>query len=556
MTTIVDDCETGSGNNMCKAPGTFEAEAHREHDAEVEIEYSGTPEVEPSDDEPIKFKFNFRRLWKFCGPGWLMSLAYLDPGNLESDLQQGAYTNLTLIWVLWWATVMGLFLQEMSARIGIVTGKDLAQCVRTEYPRWLNYIIYFMMELAVIGSDIQEVVGTGIALYLLSNGAIPVWAGCLITGMDSFTFLAVQYLGVRYLEAFIFLLIATMTGCFFVNWGNTQGNPDALFLGWVVPTSQSWAVQQAVGTIGAVIMPHNLYLHSGLVLSRKIDRKSVTKMNDAIWYGRIEAAIALLVSFFINLAIVAVNAELFFNSECAQSADGPLACMDKRAYVDAGFGSVGNGSQTCVLPRPSVDGSPGMTGVCADFGLQSTAFALKYALGGYALYMWAVGVFAAGQSATMVCTYAGQIIMGGCLQLSMKPWMRVCITRAVALGPAIAVACGTYNNQVLFNNINQYLNILQSVQLPFAMLPVLHFAAQKKLMGRFTSGAGWSIATNLMALSVIGVSVYLIYLFIADWDKWPTVLVCLYGVFYFFLCYKMVEVDLVWAVNFVRGCSE
>eukprot|EP00966_Prymnesium_polylepis_P312556 7222736-Prymnesium_polylepis.1 len=187
-------------------------EIHREHDAEVDVESDDEEQAERImlPDEPLEFKFSWRKLWRFAGPGWLMSLAYLDPGNLESDLQEGAYTGYRIVWVLWWATVMGLILQEMSARIGIVTGRDLAQTVRAGYPRWLNYVIYVNMEIAVIAADIQEVVGTGVAIYLLSNKHIPVYVGCIITACDTLTFLAIQYLGVRYLEAFICILISTM----------------------------------------------------------------------------------------------------------------------------------------------------------------------------------------------------------------------------------------------------------------------------------------------------------------------------------------------------------
>tara|TARA_B110001452_G_scaffold197469_1_gene167391 strand:+ start:1102 stop:1836 length:735 start_codon:yes stop_codon:yes gene_type:complete len=166
---------------------------HRNNDEEVDVSVDGDAEEAPEDPESIPaFHFSWRKLFKFMGPGWLMSLAYLDPGNLESDLQQGAYTGMQLLWVLFWATVMGLVLQCLSARLGVVTGRDLAQTVKQEYPPWLNYVIYVMMEIAVIGSDIQEVVGSAIAITLLSQGAIPVWAGCIITGLDTFTFLAVH----------------------------------------------------------------------------------------------------------------------------------------------------------------------------------------------------------------------------------------------------------------------------------------------------------------------------------------------------------------------------
>lgn len=171
---------------------------HRDNDGEVDV--CDEEALDADSSGPLRFRFSWRRLWRFTGPAWLMSLAYLDPGNLEGDLQQGAYTGVRLVWVLWWATVMGLLLQEMSARIAIVTGRDLAQLVREHYPRWLNYTIYAMMEIAVIGSDIQEVVGSAIALNLLSNQAIPVWAGCIITGLDTLTFLAVQVRRIRCME--------------------------------------------------------------------------------------------------------------------------------------------------------------------------------------------------------------------------------------------------------------------------------------------------------------------------------------------------------------------
>lgn len=304
----------------------------------------------PHADSPLVFHFSWRKLWRFAGPGWLMSLAYIDPGNLESNVQQGAYTRFDLVWVLWWATFTGLVLQEMSARLGLVTGRDLAQTVKAEYPVWISRIVYISMELAVVGSDVQEVVGSGIAFNLLSFGVLPVWVGCLITALDTFTFLAVGYLGVRYLEALICLFIAVMyahalhmprtwhrrcsmfhiwhrscptprtlhtaprghcrkrlsarnalagpaanrrpplpppalcvchklrcvvcvvhrCAAFWKNWAETGIEMPPLLHGWAFPSMPSYGFTQAIGTLGAVIMPHNLYLHSGLVLSRKV----------------------------------------------------------------------------------------------------------------------------------------------------------------------------------------------------------------------------------------------------------------------------------------------
>eukprot|EP00746_Dinoflagellata_sp_MGD_P090941 gnl/MRDRNA2_/MRDRNA2_35962_c0_seq1.p1 gnl/MRDRNA2_/MRDRNA2_35962_c0~~gnl/MRDRNA2_/MRDRNA2_35962_c0_seq1.p1 ORF type:complete len:540 (+),score=52.27 gnl/MRDRNA2_/MRDRNA2_35962_c0_seq1:140-1759(+) len=511
-------------------------------DGEVDVDTdSNVNLVAEEQSGKLRFRFTWRKLLKFMGPGWLMSLAYLDPGNLESDLQTGAYTGYELVWVLWWATFMGLVLQEISARIGVVTGRDLAQLVKAEYATWLTRTIYVNMEIAVIASDIQEVVGSGIAIYILSSGRIPVWVGCIITGLDTFTFLAVHYFGVRYLEALICALIATMTGCFFVNWAETSTDSGALFHGWVVPTLKTYATTQAVGTIGAVIMPHNLYLHSGLVLSRKIERTSPYRVNEAIKYNAIETSLALLVSFFINLGILAVNANNFYSPTCAEHPQGPYACLSIAAFDASGDTGHGQGAP-CMLPT-------GEAGKCGQIGLNSEANALKYGLGHAAIYTWAIGLLAAGQAATMTCTYAGQVIMGGCLDIQLAPWKRVAFTRAIALGPSIAVAATTISDSGLYNNINEYLNVLQSVQLPFAMLPLLHFSAQKALMGRFRSSPCFMFINICLALVVMSINMYLIYQFLEDKSLSYIVPVCIYGVLYFFVCGCMVWTDIVRLLN-------
>lgn len=506
-------------------------ETHRDNDGEVEVDFDDGVK-DPT--EPLRFRFSFRKLWRFMGPGWLMSLAYLDPGNLESNVQQGAYTGFNILWVLWWATVVGLILQELSARLGVVTGRDLAQNVRSTYPRWLGLVIYVNMELAVVNSDIQEVVGSGIAIFILSQGRIPVWIGCIITGLDTFTFLAVHYLGVRYLEVLICTLIATMTGCFFVNWADSGTDTHALMMGWLVPTMNTYAVTQAVGTIGAVIMPHNLYLHSGLVLSRRIDRENPHKVNDAIQYNLIESSIALFVSFLINLAIVATNADNFYSPTCAEDPAGPFACLHPAALVVAGDIQ---SSVPCSMPG-------GGAGVCAGIGLQGEGLALKHGLGEYAMYVWAVGLLAAGQASTMTCTYAGQVIMGGFLQIELAPWKRVALTRAMALIPSIAVAASTVGNPTLFNNMNEYLNVLQSVQLPFAMLPLLHITAQKQLMGRFVSSFVAKLMNFCIAFLVFGVNVFLMVQFVAGVSPFCQSVAVIYFVIYFAICLRMVWSDV------------
>ena len=276
----------------------------------------------------------------------------------------------------------------MASRVSVVTGKDLAQLCRSFYPRWLNYTLYVMMELAVIGSDVQEVVGSAIALKLLFG--LDLWKCVLITGCDTLTFLAVHYLGVRYLEALICLLISTMSICFFVNWGTTPSPAGELVEGWVVPTMQSWAILQAVSTVGAVIMPHNLYLHSGLVQSRKVNRAKPRAVRDAIVYNFIESAIALAFSFFVNLAVVSTFAGRFFAASCASQDGGPYACNDA-VKVNASGSFCDSG--------------------CSEIGLERAGDALEVALGSAAKYIWGIGLLASGQAATMTATYAGQIIV-------------------------------------------------------------------------------------------------------------------------------------------------
>ena len=228
--------------------------------------------VEIEEERPVSWKtcwIDFRLLWAFTGPGWLMSLAYLDPGNLEADLQMGAYSGTQLIWVLLWSTVMGLVLQLLAARLGVGTGLNLAQQCRLGYSRRTSLALWVLTEVAIIGSDIQEIVGTAIAFQILFG--FPLWAGALLTALDTFTFLGLHYFGIRKLEAFVCALIFTMTICFAINFVDGfggSGDGPALLRGTGVPMVPSYGLNIALGTVGAVIMPHNIYLRKRVILSR------------------------------------------------------------------------------------------------------------------------------------------------------------------------------------------------------------------------------------------------------------------------------------------------
>ena len=251
--------------------------------------------------------FSFRKLWAFTGPGFLMSIAYLDPGNIESDLQSGATAQYRLLWVLMWATFLGLLMQRLSARLGVVTGQHLAEVCYRRYRKVPRIILWIMVEIAIIGSDMQEVIGTALALYILSDKNIPLWGGVLITIADTFTFLGLDKYGLRKLELFFCLLISTMAFAFGYEYIQMSPDQAEVTKGIIIPKiSGNTELLQAVGVIGAVIMPHNLYLHSALVKSRDVDRTNKRLVKEANMYYFVESAIALFVSLIINIFVVAV----------------------------------------------------------------------------------------------------------------------------------------------------------------------------------------------------------------------------------------------------------
>ena len=255
--------------------------------------------------------FSFRKLWAFTGPGFLMSIAYLDPGNIESDLQSGATADYKLLWVLMWATILGLLMQRLAARLGVVTGQHLAEVCYRQYRKTPRILLWLMIEIAIIGSDMQEVIGTALAIYLLSNKTIPLWGGVLITIVDTFTFLGLDKYGLRKLELFFCILISVMAFSFGYEYVVVSPDQGEVIKGIVVPWCSNCGnkeVLQAVGVIGAVIMPHNLYLHSALVKSRDVDRNDKRRVKEANMYYFIESTVALFVSLIINVFVVAVFA--------------------------------------------------------------------------------------------------------------------------------------------------------------------------------------------------------------------------------------------------------
>ncbi len=420
---------------------------------------------------------SFRTFLSYAGPGWLMAIAYLDPGNIVSDLQAGAYTGYSLLWVLLLATAAGWLCQRLALSIGAITGRHLAEVCRENYPRPVAIILWLMAEVAIIGNDIQQIIGSAVAFRILFG--IPLWAGSLITVADTFTFLFFQHFGIRKLEAFFATLVGTMSICFFFNFGRIAPPVADIAEGIFVPHVKSYAVLQLVGLLGAVIMPHNIYLHSASISARSFDRSTPAMKREAVKYFSLDAAVALFLSFLVNAAVIASFASGFFNPTCAK--DGLAWVVD--------------------------DEHP--EGHCGEVGLFNAGSVLQGLIGGAAEYVWAIGILAAGQAATMTGTFAGEYVMQGFLDLKMKRWMRVLVTRATALIPSLAVTLVAQSSSGVEDVIDSWMNVVQSLQLPFALLPVLHFAASEAIMGEYKISGLTQAIMWLLTFLVIGVNVFL-----------------------------------------------
>lgn len=442
--------------------------------------------------ESQNYNFSFRKLWAFTGPGFLMSIAYLDPGNIESDLQSGATASFKLLWVLLWATILGLMMQRLAARLGTVTGLHLAEVCQRMFPPVPRYLLWIMVEIAIIGSDMQEVIGTAIAFYLLSGGRIPLYAGVLITIADTFTFLLLDKYGLRKLEAFFAFLIAVMAITFGYEYIVASPSQSSVVEGLFLPYCShcdSKALLQAVGIVGAVIMPHNLYLHSALVKSREIDRTSKEKVKEANKYFFIESAIALFISLIINIFVVAVFAE------------GLYGQTNEDVY------------DLCVKRNMTQDQyEPNNKTVEADLYGAGIFLGCRY---GYApMYIWAIGILAAGQSSTMTGTYSGQFVMEGFLNLKWPRWMRVLLTRTIAIFPTLFIAI--FKGIKDLTGMNDLLNALMSLMLPFALIPTLIFTSSRNVMGDFQNGYISKIIISLLGVVVIGINLYFVDQFTRD----------------------------------------
>ncbi|MFA5057661.1 MAG: Nramp family divalent metal transporter [Opitutaceae bacterium] len=413
--------------------------------------------------------------WRaYVGPAILVSVGYMDPGNWGTDLQAGAQFKYGLLWVVGLASLMAIFMQVISARLGVVTGKDLAQGCREWYPRWSRWPNWLFCELAIAACDLAEVLGSAVALNLLFH--IPLLWAVIITGLDVLLLLALQQFGMRTIEAIVLLLVATIAVCFCLEiFVLPQTQPHFLEMGQALFTPslhQPGMIYVAIGIIGATVMPHNLYLHSALVQSRKLQRDEVS-VRRAIRFNTIDATSALIIAFFINAAILVLAAMVFYGQESVTVAGGKVVK----------FAADSDWIQVAYLTLAPLLGT----------ALASTLFA--------------VALLASGQSSTITGTLAGQVVMEGFMHWRIKPWVRRLITRLLAILPAVFVIGLRGEGSV--TDLLTLSQVVLALQLPFAMFPLLHFTSSRQRMGIWRNGwflmvAGWTSAILITAMDIYG----------------------------------------------------
>jgi manganese transport protein len=402
---------------------------------------------------PVKYRSAWRRLFAFIGPAYLVSVGYMDPGNWATDIEGGARFGYTLIWVLFMSNLMAVLLQTLSARLGIITGKDLAQACRAEYDKSVGYFLWVLAEIAIAACDLAEVLGTIIGLNLLFG--LPLLWGCVVAGFDTFLLLAIQKFGIRKLEGLILMLITTVGLCMLLEVFFAKPSWGGIVRGFV-PHINSSNLYIAIGILGATVMPHNLYLHSALVQSRHVEKGIISKA-EACKFNLIDSVVALNAAFLVNAAILIMAAANFFS----------------RGIV--------------------------VTEIQQAHSLLDTVLGPTIAPAAFA-----VALVAAGQSSTITGTLAGQVVMEGFLQIKVKPWIRRILTRMMALVPAVVVILvsgGTGSYKLLI-----WSQVILSLQLPFAIIPLLHFTSDKMKMGAFANRSwvllcGWTVAVIIIALS-------------------------------------------------------
>ncbi len=415
----------------------------------------------------------------FAGPALLVSVGYMDPGNWATDLQAGAEFKYSLLWIVGLSSAMAIILQIIAAQLGVVTGKDLAQCCRDFLPEWTRWPNYLSCEVAIAACDLAEVLGSAVAIHLLFP-RISLLAAVIITAFDVLLLLSLQRLGMRLIEAVILVLVLTIAVCYFIEiFVLPQTHPNFPEMGrhLFAPDLPAFfrsrdLVYIAIGIIGATVMPHNLYLHSALVQSRRLskDRASVRR---ALRYNTIDTLVALSVAFVVNAAILLLAAVVFFGHDQVTLAPGKVVAFTADAdWIQVAYVTL----------------APLLGTVAASV-------------------LFAVALLASGQSSTITGTLAGQVVMEGFMRWRISPWIRRLLTRLCAIAPAIALISLRGDSSV--TDLLTLSQVVLAIQLPLAMFPLIAFAASRRRMGEhrigwFLLATGWTSAILITALDVYG----------------------------------------------------
>ena len=409
----------------------------------------------------------WKRILSFIGPAYLVSVGYMDPGNWATDLAGGSQFGYQLIWVLLMSNLIALLLQSLSARLGIVRGLDLAQASRSTYPKWANIPLYLLAQTAIIACDLAEIIGMAIGLQLLFG--LPLIWGISLTILDTFLLLFLMNKGMRKMEAFIVSMVFIVGISFLVEMFIVEPSLKDIVKGFEPSVLSGDALYIAIGIIGATVMPHNLYLHSSLVQTRKFDR-DVKGIKEAIKFNFIDTAVALNLAFFVNAAILILAAAAFYKNGLHEVAE-----------------------------------------------IQDAHKLLENIFGGVAPSLFAIALIAAGQSSTVTGTLAGQIIMEGHLNLRIRPWLRRLITRMLAIVPAFCTIL--YFGDDALSGLLILSQVVLSLQLGFAVIPLIHFTSDKKEMKGFAIKPWVKILAWISALVIVSLNVKLVVEEIGSWSE-------------------------------------
>lgn len=408
----------------------------------------------------------FKKFLAFMGPAYLISVGYMDPGNWATDIAAGSQFGYRLIWVLLMSNLVAMLLQSFSARLGLVRGFDLAQVSRMTYPKPINLSLYFLAEIAIAACDLAEVLGMAIGLQLLFG--MPLVWGVSISVLDTILVLYLMHYGIKRIEAFIISLVAIISGCFLFEMIFAHPHMGEVVKGFIPSLPNDTALYLAIGIIGATVMPHNLYLHSSLVQTRIFGNKT-KDIKQAIRFNIFDSVIALNFAFLVNAAILILAGAAFYSQGYFNISE----IQDAHKMLEPLLGS------------------------------------------NMAPILFAIALIAAGQSSTITGTLAGQIVMEGYLNLRIQPWIRRLMTRLIAITPAILTI--HFLGEGATGNLLVLSQVILSLQLGFAIIPLLHFVSDRSKMKEFTISLPAKIGGWISAIIIVGLNAKLVYQTLTDW---------------------------------------